>query len=79
MPVVDFRLKIGMFPRMKTDNVALQLSEKCMTRMAVWQGKIQVLMDFTQLRTFSPDDFTIDASLASNHTSASANLMEYRP
>jgi hypothetical protein len=34
MPVVDFQLKIGMFPRMKTDNVALQLSKKRMTRMA---------------------------------------------
>ena len=79
MPVVDFQLKIGMFPRMKTDNVALQLSGKRMTRMAVWQGKIQILMDLTQLRTFSADEFLIDASFASNHTSASANLMEYRP
>jgi len=35
-----------MFPAMKTDNVALQLSRKCMAKKGVMQGKIRTLMVF---------------------------------
>ncbi len=64
---------------MKTDNVALQLSQKRMTRTAVWQGKIQTLMDFVQLRKFSAENIAQYTSFLSNQATASANTMEYRP
>ena len=40
-PVVGYAMKIGMFRAMKTANVALQLSVKCMTKRGVRQEKIQ--------------------------------------
>ena len=55
-----------MFWRMKTDNVALQLSVKCMAKTKVWLGKIQTLMGFTQNLILFAVEFVENASLASN-------------
>src|SRR5262245_54336393 len=55
-----------MFPAMKTDNVALQLSEKCMTKKSLWQGKIQNLIGFKQNRRLSSSEFLKTAFLSSN-------------
>jgi molybdate transport system substrate-binding protein len=38
-----------MFPSMKSDNVALQLSLKRMAKLGVWQGIIQILVDFARI------------------------------
>jgi hypothetical protein len=43
-----------MFPAMKTDNVALQLSQKRMALNVTWQAKIQTLMGFRQKWILSP-------------------------
>jgi hypothetical protein len=40
---------IGMFPLMKTDNVAMQLSEKCMAKSGLYKGKIQFSVDLREL------------------------------
>jgi hypothetical protein len=53
-PVVDLERKIGMFPAVKTDNVALQLSQKRMALNVTWQAKIQTLMGFRQKWILSP-------------------------
>lgn len=43
LPGYDFRVKIGMFRRMKSNNVALQLGRKCIAKMAKKQHKICLL------------------------------------
>jgi molybdate transport system substrate-binding protein len=53
-----------MFWRMKTDNVALQLSVKRMTKRSVWQGKIQTLMGFKQNLILLAAESVENASLA---------------
>jgi molybdate transport system substrate-binding protein len=55
-----------MFWRMKTDNVALQLSEKRMTKTGIRQGKIQTLMGFKQNLILLAAEFVENASLAPN-------------
>jgi len=40
-----FMYNLGMFPAMKTDNVAAQLSCKCMAKSALYKGKIQFSLD----------------------------------
>jgi hypothetical protein len=45
MPVQSFAEKIGMFPTMKSNNVALQLSAKCMAETGKLKGKIQFWAD----------------------------------
>jgi molybdate transport system substrate-binding protein len=55
-----------MFWRMKTDNVALQLSEKRMAKAADRQGKIQTLMGFKQNMILLVGDSVENASLAPN-------------
>ncbi len=56
-----------MFWRMKTDNVALQLSGKRMTKAAVRQGKIQTLMGFKQNLVLLAAESVENASLAPNY------------
>ena len=55
-----------MFWRMKTDNVALQLSEKRMTKTSIRQGKIQTLMRFKQKMILLVAESVKNASLAPN-------------
>src|SRR6476469_3099792 len=55
-----------MFWRMKTDNVALQLSEKRMTKTGMRQGKIQTLMGFKQNLVLLAAEFVENASLSPN-------------
>jgi hypothetical protein len=68
-----------MFPAMKTDNVALQLSEKCMAKRGVRQGKNKILMSFKQNRRLPSSKSLKMTSLASSRLPLSANLTEYRP
>jgi molybdate transport system substrate-binding protein len=51
---------------MKTDNVALQLSEKRMTKTSIRQGKIQTLMRFKQKMILLVAESVKNASLAPN-------------
>jgi hypothetical protein len=46
-----------MFRAMKTDNVAVQLIGKCMTKAGIQQGKIQTLMGFKQNRRPASSQF----------------------
>jgi len=62
-----------MFWRMKTDNVALQLSAKRMTKRVVWQGKIQTLMGFKQNWILFVRSFVENASLSSNRHASGCN------
>jgi hypothetical protein len=68
-----------MFPAMKTDNVALQLSEKCMAKRGIRQGKIQTLMSFKQNRRIPSSKSLKMLTFASSRLPISANLTEYRP
>jgi len=51
---------------MKTDNVALQLSGKCMSKKGLWQGKTQTLMGFKQNRRLSSSKSRKTASFSSS-------------
>jgi molybdate transport system substrate-binding protein len=51
---------------MKTDNVALQLSQKHMALNVTWQGKIQTLVGFRQKWILSAATFIENASFPSN-------------
>src|SRR5215831_5413793 len=55
-----------MFRAMKTDNVALQLSVKCMTKEACRQENIQTLMGFDQNSGLPFEKFSKNASFASS-------------
>jgi hypothetical protein len=68
-----------MFWRMKTDNVALQLSEKRMTKTSIRQGKIQTLMRFKQNMILLAAESVKNASLTRILVPPTANLTEYRP
>lgn len=55
-----------MFPAVKTDNVALQLSQKRMALNVTWQAKIQTLMGFRQKWILSAAALIENASFPSN-------------
>lgn len=55
-----------MFPAVKTDNVALQLSQKRMALNVTWQAKIQTLMGFRQKWILSAVALIENASFPSN-------------
>jgi hypothetical protein len=68
-----------MFPSMKTDNVALQLSGKRIAKFGVWQGKIQTFVDFARIHARLAKEAGNQPSFLSDPATESTNLTEYRP
>jgi hypothetical protein len=65
MPVNDFKGKIGMFWRLKSNNVALQLSEKRIAKISDLERKYQIS---TGISVYSNNQFFYSTKTALSRT-----------